>query len=168
MKEIFRDVKGYEEDYQVSNLGRVLSFKYGKERILKQAVNTGGYLVVNLCENGKNKIKIVHKLVAIAFLNHIPNGHKLVVDHVDNNQLNNKADNLQLIHQRLNATKDRKSKYSNYKGVFYNKANNNWRGQVVFKGKMFYTKSTETELEAYMLYKVILNELNLVNYNEIN
>jgi len=179
MKEEFREVKDYEGLYEVSNLGNVKSLekiklhlgKYPiscKEIILKGGVGGRGYLIVKLFKDGKSSTNPVHKLVAIAFLGHTPNGYKgFVIDHVDNDSLNNKVDNLQLISQRFNATKDTKNKYSNYKGVFYNKTNNNWRGQVQIQGKQYYTKKVETEEEAYKLYKIMLNELNLVNYNEI-
>ena len=179
MEEEFRDVIGYEGLYQVSNLGNVKSlsrFRKGKnestvtvkEKILKPGANSVDYLVVGLCKNGKRSTKKVHQLVAIAFLGHIPNGYKIVVDHVDNDTRNNKANNLQLIPQRLNSTKDTKSKYSKYKGLNYDKTNDSWRGKISSKGKIYYTKTVTTETEAYCLYKLLLNELNLVNYNEIN
>ena len=46
--EIWRDIDGYEGDYQVSNFGRVKSFKYKTPRILKPDLDGGGYLQVNL------------------------------------------------------------------------------------------------------------------------
>jgi len=167
MIEEFRDVKGYEEEYKVSDLGRVLSLKHGKERVLKQTINNR-YFTVNLYENGKRSTKIIHKLVAIAFLNHEPNGYEIVVDHIDNNKLNNHVNNLQLISNRENCSKDSKRKHSKHLGISYRKTRDSWKGKVMFKGKIYYTKSVKTEEEAYELYKILLNELNLVNYNEIN
>jgi len=168
MKEEFREVSGYGGDYQVSNLGRVLSLKHGKERILKQSFDTSGYLKVGLRENEIQSTKRVHKLVAIAFLNHIPNGYKTVVDHVDNDKQNNHVNNLQLISNRENCTKNSRKSIGKYKGVTYRENKNIWVGQVAFRGKVHFTRSVETEAQAYELYKELLNELGLVNYNKIN
>ena len=57
-EEIWKDIKGYEGKYQVSNLGRVRSLNYrrtGKERILKYLINTRGYLTTVLYKNGIGK-----------------------------------------------------------------------------------------------------------------
>lgn len=81
--------------YQVSNLGRVKSLensKTRKEKILKPEIRTG-YYSVNLCKNGKQKHIRIHRLVAEAF---IDNPKKLpMVNHKDENKLNNHAENLE-------------------------------------------------------------------------
>ena len=94
MEEIWKDIKDYEGHYQVSNLGRVKSIKFGKEIILKQHINIkGGYYYVCLLKNGKHKNYYVHRLVAEAF---IPNSYNLPqVNHRDENKLNNNVDNLE-------------------------------------------------------------------------
>ena len=69
MEEIWKDIKGYEGLYQVSNLGRLKSLNYKnseKERILKYGINTQGYLIVCLCVNKQRKIFAVHRLVSQA------------------------------------------------------------------------------------------------------
>jgi len=172
MKEYFKDVKGYKGLYRVSNLGRVKSLSRFttvkvNEKILKSGVESSGYLIVGLSKNGKQSMKRIHQLVAIAFLNHEPNGQKTVVDHVDNNQLNNNVNNLQLITNRENCTKDSRKSIGKFIGVNYRKDSNSWFGGITYQGKKRYTKSVKTEEEAYSLYKVMLNELNLVNYNKI-
>lgn len=48
MEEIWRDIKGYEGLYQVSNLGRVKSFHGGSERILKNRNSSVGYQILVL------------------------------------------------------------------------------------------------------------------------
>lgn len=100
MKEIWKNIVGYEGLYQVSNLGRVKSLtrcggrgykQIRPERILKQA-NVGGYLVVVLCCNGASKMMRVHRLVAQAF---IPNPSNLpIINHNDLNKTNNVVTNL--------------------------------------------------------------------------
>lgn len=67
MQEIWRDIEGYVGCYQVSNLGKVKSLKYGKERILTASKGIYGYLIVNLCKDGKQKHYLIHRLVASAF-----------------------------------------------------------------------------------------------------
>lgn len=93
MEEIWKDIKDFEGHYQVSNLGRIKSIKFGKEIILKQHNNKGGYYYVCLLKNGKHKNYYVHRLVAQAFL---PNPYKLPqVNHKDENKTNNNVDNLE-------------------------------------------------------------------------
>ena len=92
-KEYWKPVVGYEGHYQVSNFGSVKSIKFGKEIILKQHINKGGYYYVCLLKNGKHKNYYVHRLVAQAF---IPNPYKLPqVNHKDENKTNNNVDNLE-------------------------------------------------------------------------
>ena len=55
----------------------------------------------------------------MAFFGHVPGGYKIVVDHIDNNRLNNHVSNLQLITQRENSSKDRKNGTSQYTGVVF-------------------------------------------------
>lgn len=96
MNEIWRDISSYEGLYQVSNLGNVKSLNYlrtGNERMLKPVKNRYGYLLVNLCKNGKTRLFKVHRLVAKAF---IPNtNNKSDVNHKDENKANNCVDNLE-------------------------------------------------------------------------
>ena len=92
MKEIWKDIKNYEGHYQVSNLSRVKSIKFGKEIILKQNIR-GGYYYVRLYKNGIVKNYFVHRLVAEAFIPN-PNNYPCV-NHKDENKLNNIIENLE-------------------------------------------------------------------------
>lgn len=101
--EIWKDIIGYEGLYQVSNLGRIKSVDryvkhpiYGlmhiKERILKFGISGNGYLIVGLYRDGKQTPKLVHRLVAEAF---IPNPNNLTdVDHLNTNRTDNRVENL--------------------------------------------------------------------------
>ena len=100
MTEIWKDIKGYEGLYQVSNLGRIKSLPRETnnqfswcERILKLKKTKFGYLVACLKVNGKDSFKSVHRLVAEAF---IPNPLNLPqVNHKDEDKSNNRVDNLE-------------------------------------------------------------------------
>ncbi len=106
--EIWKDIPNYECIYQVSSLGRVKSLgnnKQKKEKILKSG-ETKGYLQVVLCKNKKPKTKYVHQLVAMAFLNHIPCGHRFEVDHINNIKSDNRVENLQILTHKDNSLKN--------------------------------------------------------------
>lgn len=98
MIEKWKDVKGFEGKYQVSNLGRVRSFqrcKPNENKILKHEIMWNGYSRVGLCVKEKKKRCKIHRLVAEAF---IPNPDNLPeVNHKDGNKLNNHADNLEWV-----------------------------------------------------------------------
>ena len=87
MKEIWKEIKDYEELYWVSNLGRVKS----KRKILKP-INSE-YLKVGLSKNGIQTTKYIHRLVAETFLGK----SNLQVNHKDENKHNNCVDNLEWI-----------------------------------------------------------------------
>ena len=111
MKEEWKDIPGYEGLYQVSNLGRIKSLarkvktKNGhyqgyNEKILKMGTNNSKYYMVVLCKNGKTNAKLVHRIVAEAF---IPNpDNKPCVDHIDTNIYNNNVNNLRWCSQKEN------------------------------------------------------------------
>lgn len=88
--EVWKDIKDYEDEYEVSNLGRVRNKK--TKNILKPFLNTKGYLRVCLYKNGKAKKCYVHRLVYEAFIGEIPNG--LQVNHKDENKQNNVLSNI--------------------------------------------------------------------------
>lgn len=97
MQEIWKDIENYYGLYQVSNMGNVKSLNYlhtGKERILRLGVNRGGYLIVELCKNGKRKTLLIHRLVLMTFAP-INNMDKFDVNHRDENRQNNSLDNLE-------------------------------------------------------------------------
>ena len=107
IKEIWKDCKGYEGLYQVSNLGRVWNIKL--QRYLKGSYDKDGYIKVYLtAKNGKCKTERVHRLVALAFLSN-PKGLPQV-NHIDENKENNCVDNLEWTSIKDNANHGTRNK----------------------------------------------------------
>lgn len=114
MEEIWKDINGYDGEYQVSNLGRIKSVdrlttrlcQYGireyriPEKILRTRLGTSGYLCVNLHHEGKQVTEMIHRLVALHFCKGYRDG--LVVNHKDEVKTNNRADNLEWVTQTAN------------------------------------------------------------------
>ena len=91
--EVFKDVKGYEGYYEISNLGRVRSTSYKGVKILKPFITKKGYLNVIFCVKRKTEHKLIHRLVAEAFIPNVNNYS--TVNHKDENKLNNCVENLE-------------------------------------------------------------------------
>lgn len=95
MTEIYKDIKGYEGIYQVSNLGNVKSFiKNNVNGIIIKPINNGtGYFRVCLTSNKKHKLTYVHRLVAQAFINN-PNNYPCI-NHINGIKSDNTLENLE-------------------------------------------------------------------------
>ena len=93
MTEQYVDIPGYEGNYQISNLGNIISLKKSCPMLLKPMVATNGYLVACLWKYGKQKKILVHRLVTGAFL--LPLDGCNEVNHIDENKYNNRVDNLE-------------------------------------------------------------------------
>ena len=109
---------GYNNMYYISNLGRIRSFKQGRDIIIQQKISNKGYKMVTLYNgNGKRKDLRVHRLVAQAF---IPNPDNLPqVNHIDEDKTNNSVDNLEWCDSKYNNSYgtrvDRAIKNTNYR-----------------------------------------------------
>ena len=111
MSEIWKDIKGYEGLYQVSNLGRVKSLPrfiersiascFTKEKILKTFVLKGGYVNIVLRKGGKSCNHNIHRLVAETFIEN-NNTEFSCVNHIDGDKQNNNADNLEWCNHSIN------------------------------------------------------------------
>lgn len=171
-EEIWKDIPGYEGHYQVSNLGNVKSLSrrislyrgsfISKERILKPSFKRG-YAQCGLCKNGKKNTFQVHQLVAMAFLGHVLCGHERVVDHIDNNILNNKLSNLQVITARENLSRSRKNKTSKYTGVHWSKEQGKFIANIHINGRQKHLGCFNSEIDAFSAYEKALSDYN--NFN---
>jgi hypothetical protein len=114
MEEIWIEIKGYKGLYEISSNGRIRGFyKKGKfeERIINyhmSGVLRRNYPQISLYKNGLKKTLRVHYLMALCFLDYIKTDRKTVIDHIDNNPLNNNINNLQIVSMAYNNIKDKK------------------------------------------------------------
>ena len=165
----WKDIPGYETIYQVSSTGVVKSlqryrpykdgFRIVKEKIMNPTM-VQGYLRVKLSKNRFTKVYRVHQLVSMAFLEHKPSDSNKVVDHIDNNKLNNNVSNLQIISTRLNSSKDRKNKYSNFTGVTFSKARGKWIAQAYISGRLLNLGGFENEIDAKIKYDEAIKNID--------
>lgn len=116
-KEIWKTVEGYDGLYEVSDLGSVRSKHSGEWKVMRGGKNSSGYLIVILCKDGKRKTVTVHRLVAQAFIENTDSS-KTIINHIDENKENNRADNLEYCTQQYNA---------NYNNAQYRRKHPNYR-----------------------------------------
>jgi hypothetical protein len=141
MEEIWKPVVGYEGLYEVSNLGRIKSIKFGKERIMKQNINSYGYCKVNLSRNGNYKTYSVHRLVLIAFRGCLDVNK--ICDHINRIRTDNRIDNL------------RWASYSE------NNLNSKIHGKSKYKGVSFFMKKYKCKNGSICLYKRIVAQITV-------
>jgi len=105
MEEIWKTIvkNGENTQYQISNIGRVKSLKYGKEKIMRLEFGRVGYYKIRIWHNNKRYFDYVHRLVAEYFLPNFNN--KMQINHIDHNKKNNKICNLELVTNKENMQK---------------------------------------------------------------
>lgn len=152
------DIPGYEGMYKISRDGVVYSLKTNKE--LKSPVS-GRYKILNLRKNGKAKSYRIHVLVAMTYLNHKQDGFKLLVDHINNNPLDNRVENLQLVSNRINCIKDNKkvSKYTPFLGVQWVPERSKYKAQISIDGARKSLGHYKCHALAHIAYVKKLNEI---------
>lgn len=98
MREIWKDIPGFETYYEASETGKIRNKRNG--RILRPFKSTNGRLMVGLSVKGDLKRYLIHRLIALTF---IPNPNNLpVINHKDGNPLNNNVINLEWCTQKYN------------------------------------------------------------------
>jgi hypothetical protein len=160
MEEIWKDIPEYEGLYQVSSFGNVRSFngRWSKElTILKQKTNNKtGYRFLTLCKNKKQKTITIHQLVAMGFLGHKPDRYNVVINHIDNNRLNNNVSNLELVSNRYNT-----SCHKTDVGSFWDKHNKKWKSAIKINGVDVHLGSFDDKDRALQIYQRAINNIHL-------
>lgn len=102
-KEIFKDICGYENKYQISNFGRIKSLNYNtkREKILKLSKDKKGYLRIILTKNNIKKSYKVHRLVALHFISNPKD--KPQVNHKNGKKSENYFKNLEWVTNKENS-----------------------------------------------------------------
>ena len=178
-KEIWKDVPGYEGHYQASDLGRVrsldriITYKSGASKLLKGKVLSprmnSGYKKVDLAMEGRKKTFKFSQLVAMAFLGHTPNGHTLVIDHIDGNRLDDRVENLRIVTQRANASTCFRTNNgtfsSEYVGVYWNSNSLKWSSSIHYDGISVYLGLFDNEIDASNAYQKALSKIKNGSFN---
>jgi len=173
MEEIWKDIKGYEGYYQVSNFGIVKSLdRYVKNvihgeillkgRIMPKKISSKGYLQGRLSKDGKRTNIPIHRLIAMHF---IPNPeNKPHVNHIDGDKTNNNISNLEWVTQRENVTHYFKSIGKRvYTGVSRIELSNSikWEANFYFKGKQIYVGRFKFPRNAYIARLIKMEEYGI-------
>jgi hypothetical protein len=188
---IWKAIKGFEGQYEVSNTGLIKSlerqvrntqssFRTVKEKLLTQFPSaTVDYLYIPLSQNRVSKKYAVHRIVAEAFCNNPEN--KPHVNHLDGNKLNNNAYNLEWVtisenHQHAWNTGlcDKEKSYkrmigtkynakSKYHNVSWDNSRNKWIGFIKHQGKVHFNKRFNTEIEAALYVNTLIDKLGLLD-----
>lgn len=159
----WRDIKGFEDSYEVSDTGlvrskkRIVSFyspkrgRHGEKHLKAVTLKPGfsrGHAHVGLKKNGKSYDFYVHRLVVSAFL---PNPKKYKeVDHINRNRSDNRLENLRWCSSQHNHWNRGKSNNttSKYIGVSYSKKYKKWRAYIRTEGRFLNLGSHEKEDDA--------------------
>ena len=171
-KEIWKSIKGYGGMYKVSNLGRVKSIDryinhpyFGKikrkSKILTPGKDKGGYLLVGLRKNNKQKTKYIHRLVAEHFIPKLKNKHQ--INHIDGNKKNNYISNLEWCNSSENKKHAFKIGLKTFKGENHPRSKLTSKKVKEIRGK--YKNKDITQIELAKEYNIDQMQVSrIVNY----
>ncbi len=157
--EIWKDIPGYENLYQINSVGDIKSLSRNRNKILTKFSTKKGYYMAFLYKDGIRKSISYHQLMAITFLDHERCGMKLVVNHKNGIRTDNSIDNLEIVTNRVNCMNRNISKSSKYTGVSMDKRSKKWRAGIRINGIRVELGFFTDEIEASKAYIKAFNEL---------
>lgn len=169
--EIWKDVVGYEGIYQVSNFGRVKSlektfwstknnsFSTNKEFIRKLSNTRKGYLRTGLMKDLKQKPFLVHRLVAIAFIDNPEN--KPEINHINGIKTDNRVENLEWVTTKENVIHSFEIGLSKRA-----KGDENKSSKLSYKKASEIRSSNLKNKELSIMYGVSISSIELVKSNK--
>ena len=170
--EVYKDIKGYENYYSVSNTGRILSKR--KNKCLAFGDNGKGYLFVNLYSEKSIKRFYIHRLVAMTFLDN--NENKTQVNHKDCDKSNNNVNNLEwnTAYENINhAVKNKRFYTSDYQKEQTSKANRGVNNHLtklkesqVIEIKIYLTENKYTQKQIAEKYGITRSNVGAIKRNK--
>ena len=142
------EIAGY-PNYIIYEDGKVWS-KIGKGRFLKPSANSDDYLYVILCNDGIQKLKKIHRLIALHYISNPEN--KPEVDHIDRDRQNNNIDNLRWATRSENNSNKEIWGAIKFKGVCKSKGGIKFAAQTTINGKKKHIGTYNTAEEASEAY----------------
>jgi hypothetical protein len=159
--EVWKDVSGFEGQYQVSNLGNVKSLFSNKEKLLSPGLDGRGYLKINFCNSGSQKSKKIHRLVALIF---VPNPlNKPQVNHINGIKTDNRAENLEWVTNSENMDHAVTNKLVDNRGI--RNKNSKLTEQQVHEIK--YKSSHLTKIQLSKIYNVSRELISMIQNNKL-
>lgn len=172
-KEIWKDIIGYENIYQVSNLGNIKSLdrivKYSNGKIYKykgklRNPSISEYRLIALSKNNKVSMVKISRLVAIHFIK--KDNKRNIVNHKDHNKLNDCVDNLEWVNHSENSLHS-SNRHNKLRGIFYDKKRERWASYIYRNNKNIFVGRFHTKEEAIEKQKEKLKEYDYSKYNSI-
>jgi hypothetical protein len=145
IQEIWKDIPGL--NYQASSLGNIRHSK--RKIILSGNIDRYGYRYHCINMGGKDKSIKAHRLVARAFIGL----SDLQIDHINNNKLDNRPDNLQYCLASFNCQKRSKTKFNNITNINWHKGHKKFQVRITVNGERIRVGEFTTEIEAVLALK---------------
>jgi len=162
MEELWKQAVAYKKGIKI--LLNIECSTYGRFRnknniYLNGSINPDGYLASTTSINNIKIPFIYHQVIAYTFLNHKPSGLNLIVDHINNNPLDNRLENLQLISNKENLIKDKK-----YLGTYFTL--DKYKTQIKINGIQRHIGLFLTQEEALKAYNIAKENINSFENNK--
>lgn len=152
MIEEWKPITGYEELYEISNLGNIRSIP--KQTLIKGGIDNKGYKRIYFTKNGKRVVGFFHRIVLAEFFGKSDK----MANHINRDRSDNRLSNLEYVSPRENVNHFQKSKYLTGARPA-NTKNERWQSMISINGKRTHLGMFATELEAHQAYLNKVKEL---------